>query len=70
MDENFQIKRSGGCRPHERKLKEMGRELRSIRDKEEMMKSNLEVENAWLRGQLQEREIQLAIVASLSLEAI
>jgi len=54
----------------EEKLKEMGRELNSIMDKEEMMKSQLEVENAWIRGQLQERKIQLATMASLSLEAI
>ena len=34
----------------EEKLKEMGREMSSIRDREAMMKSHLEVENAWLRG--------------------
>lgn len=54
----------------EEKLKEMGRELSSLRDKGEMMKSQLEAENAWLRGQLQERESQLASMASLSLEEI
>lgn len=32
------------------KLKEMRREMSSIRDIEAMMKSQLEVENAWLRG--------------------
>ena len=31
-------------------------ELRSIRDREAMMKAQLQAENAWLRGQLQERE--------------
>jgi len=34
----------------EEKLKEMGRELSNIRDKEAMMKVQLEVDNAWLRG--------------------
>ena len=54
----------------DKKLKEMGRELSSIRDKEAMMKSQLEAENTWLRGQLQEREIQLASMANFSMEAI
>ena len=40
----------------EEKFKEMGRELSSLRDREAMMKAHLEVENAWLRGQIQERE--------------
>lgn len=35
-----------------------------------MMKAQLEPKNAWLRGQLQERESQLVVMASLSLEAI
>ena len=48
----------------------MGRELSSLRDKDDIMKNQLETENAWLRGQLQERENQLACMASLSLEAI
>jgi len=34
------------------------------------MKNQLETENAWLKGQLQERENQLACMASLSLEEI
>ena len=34
------------------------------------MKAQLEAKNAWLKGQLQERENQLASMASLSLEAI
>ena len=54
----------------EDKLKEMGRELSSIRDKDAMMKSQLQAKNAWLRGQLQERESLLETMASLSLEAI
>jgi len=36
----------------EGKLKGMGRELRNTWDKEAMVKSQLEVENAWIRGQL------------------
>ena len=40
----------------EEKAKEMGKELSSIRDREAMMKAQLEAENAWRRGQLQERE--------------
>ena len=34
------------------------------------MKAQLEAENTWLREQLQERENQLASMASLSLDAI
>ena len=34
------------------------------------MKDQLERENAWLRGKLQERENQLACMASVTLEAI
>ena len=52
------------------KLKETGRELSSLRDREAIMKAQLEIENAWLKGQLQEKENQLAAMASLSLEAI
>lgn len=33
----------------EEKMLEMGRELSSIRDRERMMKSQLEAENTWLR---------------------
>jgi len=54
----------------EEKLKEMGRELSRLRDREAIMKNQLETENAWLRGQLQESESQLACMANLSLEAI
>ena len=54
----------------EEKLKEMGKELSGLRDKEAIMRSQLERDNAWLRAQLQERENQLACMASLSLEAI
>ena len=52
------------------KVKEIGKELSSIRDGEGMMKSHFEAENACLRGQLQEWEIQLATMASLSLKGI
>lgn len=34
------------------------------------MRAQLEVENAWLKGQIQERDNKLASMASLSLEAI
>ena len=54
----------------EEKLKEMGRELSRLRDREAIMRNQLETKNAWLRGQLQENENQLAYMASLSLEAI
>jgi len=48
----------------------MGRELSGLRDREAIMRNQLETENTWLRGQLQERENQLACMASLSLEVI
>lgn len=54
----------------EENIKEMGRELSSLRDREAMMKAQLEAKNAWLKGQLQERGNQLASMANLSLEAI
>ena len=54
----------------EEKLKDMGKQLSSLRDREAIMKNQLETKNAWLRGQLQERENQLACMANLSLEAI
>jgi len=34
----------------EEKLKDMSRELSSIRDREALMKAQLEAKNAWLRG--------------------
>jgi len=40
----------------EEKVKEMGRELSNITNKEETIKAWLEVENAWIMGQLQERK--------------
>jgi len=54
----------------EEKLKEMGKEINGLRDREAIMRDQLERENAWLRGQLQERENQLASMPSLSLEVI
>jgi len=54
----------------EEKLKEMGRELSGLSDRETIMRNQLETENAWLRGYLQEIENQLACMANLSLEVI
>jgi len=54
----------------EEKLKEMGKELSGLRDREAIMRDQLEKKNAWLRGKLQERENQLACMANLSLESI
>ena len=54
----------------EEKLREICRELSTLRDREVIMKNQLEAENEWLKGQLQERKNQLASMASLSLEAI
>jgi len=54
----------------EENLKEMGRELSSLRDREAIMKAQLEIEYAWLKGKLQERENQLASMTNISLEAI
>lgn len=54
----------------EEKLKEMGIELSSLRDREAIMRNQLETENTWLKGPLQERENQLARMASFSLEVI
>ena len=36
----------------EEKLKEMGKELSGLRGREAIMRNQLEIENAWLRGQL------------------
>ena len=54
----------------EEKLKEMGREISSLRDRKAIMKNQLEIENAWLKGHMQERENQLAYMAHISLEEI
>lgn len=54
----------------EEKLKDLGRELSSPRDRKAIMKTQLETKNAWSKGQLQEKENQLATMASLYLEVI
>ena len=48
----------------ENKLIEMGRELSVVRHREAITRTHLETENALLRRQLQERETQLACMAS------
>jgi len=48
----------------------MSRELSSIRDRERVMKSQLEAKNMWLRRKVQENEIQLETMESLSMEAL
>jgi len=54
----------------EEKRLEMGRDLSTIRDKERVMKSQLEAENTWLRSQVQEKESQLTIMEILSMEEL
>jgi len=48
----------------ESKLREMGQELSTVRHIEAIRRSHLEGENEMLRKQLQERETQLACMAS------
>lgn len=50
MDANFKSKGVEDVGHVEEKLKEMGKELSSIRDREAIMKAQLEENNAWLRG--------------------
>jgi len=54
----------------ENKLREMVRELSDIRNMEVITRSHLETENELLRRQLQEKETQLACMASLSMDAL
>ena len=54
----------------ENKLIEMGKELSAARHREAITRTHLETVNALLRGQLQERETQLACMASWSMEAL
>jgi len=54
----------------EDKLKEMGRELSDIRDREAITRIHLENVNELLRRQLQEKEIHLAYMDSVSIEAL
>lgn len=54
----------------EDKLREMGRELSALRDREAITRSHLENENELLRRKLQEKENHLAYMASLSIESL
>ena len=54
----------------ENKLREMGRELSALRDREAITRSHLENENELLRRELHKKETQLAYMASLSMEAL
>ena len=54
----------------EKKLGEMGRDLSAIRHRETITRNHLETENELLRRQLQEKETQLACMASWSMEAL
>ena len=54
----------------ENKIREMGGELSAVRHRESITRTHLEIENALLRRQLQERETQLACMASWSMEAL
>jgi len=54
----------------ENKLREMGKELSIVRHIEAIRRSHLEEQNEMLRKQLQERETQLACIASWSMEAL
>jgi len=50
MDADCQIQGGEDIGHMEEKLKEMGKEISSLRDREAIMKNQLETENAWLRG--------------------
>ena len=54
----------------ENKLREMGRDLSALRDREAITRSHLETENELLRRHLQEKETQLACMASLFMETL
>ena len=54
----------------ENKLREMGKELSDLRDREAITRSHLETENELLRRQLQEKETQLECISNLSMEAL
>ena len=54
----------------EDKLREMGRELTVLIDREAITISHFVNENELLRRQLQEKETHLAYMASLSMEAL
>ena len=54
----------------ENQLREMGKELSVVRHREAITRNHLETENEVLRRQLQEKETQLACMASWSMEAL
>lgn len=69
----MQIAKSQGVEDvvhRENKLREMGRQLSALRDREAITRSHLKTESELLRRQLQEKETQLACMAILSMEAL
>jgi len=54
----------------ESRLRKMGQELSTVRHIEAIRRSHLEEENEMLRKHLQEKDTQLAWMASWSMEAI
>ena len=53
-----------------KKHREMGRKLNAIRHREALTRNHPETKDDLLRRQLQEKETQLACMASLSMEAL
>ena len=63
----MQIAKSKGVKDighMQNQLREMGRELSAVRHREEITRTHLETENELLRRQPQEKETQLACMAS------
>ena len=54
----------------ESKLREMGQELSAVRHTKVIRRSQLEAENEMLRKRLQEKDTQLACMASWSMKAL
>lgn len=54
----------------ENQLRDMGREFSCVIHREVIKRTHLETENELLRRQLQEKETQLACMASWSMEAL
>lgn len=54
----------------ENKLREMGRELSALKGQQASTRRHLENENKILKRKLQEKENQLAYMASLSMEEL
>lgn len=54
----------------EGKILEMCKEFSELRDKESTMRAQLQAKNRWLRKKLQDKETQLAIMESLSMEVL